>query len=198
MVSLFIRCHCMCTCICSIHIPKNKLLCLYYDSFMYVFRAGYLIMNNELLFSFRKKTFSPNFCILFLPVVLFESLGRYEQLVPSTLTCLLLSLLSSYLFSHVRENLWVVDLLTLEGDRHNLIANSVSLWLSQSPNLISHNVPSALDAGVVLLIYPLEFGFTILQFNWLWFSVRISVYCKVPLMWNYNYLWVKVKYLECC
>ena len=64
------------------YIPKNNLLCLYYDSFMYVFRAGYLIMNNELLFSFRKKTFSPNFCILYLPVVLFVSLHRYEGTCP--------------------------------------------------------------------------------------------------------------------
>lgn len=39
--------------------------------------------------------------------------------------------------------------------KHSLTANSLNPWLLESFHSFFHNVPSALDAGVVLQVYQL-------------------------------------------
>lgn len=58
--------------------------------------------------------------------------------------------------------------------RHSLTANSPVLGLLQSFCPFSHRDPSAMGAGILLLMCQLELSFSILHFDWVWFSVVVG------------------------
>lgn len=64
--------------------------------------------------------------------------------------------------------------------RHNLTANSPVLCLLQSFCPDSHRDPSAMGAGILLLMCQLGMSFSTLHFDWVWFSVVVGRLDTLP------------------
>jgi hypothetical protein len=118
LFSLIVAACIICVCI---HTYIFNLLRLYNGTHVYVFRAGHLILEDQLVSSSLGKPVSQ--CSL-VAVILCVGWGLMDFPL-SNLSCLLVTFLfGPCIGSWLGETLWVTDIIK----RHNLIANSLIVW----------------------------------------------------------------------